>query len=128
VNGLLGKSASLSELRTACLKVLEGGEYWGSHQVTQEMMQQVTPRELEVLRLLVNGKTNQQIAEELSIKDRCKTPNSSLSQKFNILIYKSNSDSYRNRCKIFNPPRFMTFQRSYDCFRLLNVFDNPIHI
>lgn len=31
------------------------------------MIQEITPREREIMRLLVNGKTNQQIAEELSI-------------------------------------------------------------
>ncbi len=67
VDGLIGKSATLEELRSACLSVLNGGDYWGKFQLSQEMIQEITPREREIMRLLVNGKTNQQIAEELSI-------------------------------------------------------------
>ena len=67
VEGLIGKSATLEELRSACLSVLNGGDYWGKFQLSQEMIQEITPREREIMRLLVNGKTNQQIAEELSI-------------------------------------------------------------
>jgi DNA-binding NarL/FixJ family response regulator len=67
VDGLIGKSATLEELRSACLSVLNGGDYWGKFQLSQEMIQEITPREREIMRLLINGKTNQQIAEELSI-------------------------------------------------------------
>jgi DNA-binding NarL/FixJ family response regulator len=67
VEGLIGKSATMEELRSACWHVLNGGEYWGKFQLSQEMIQEITPREREIMRLLVNGKTNQQIAEELSI-------------------------------------------------------------
>jgi DNA-binding NarL/FixJ family response regulator len=67
VEGLIGKSTTLEELRSACLSVLNGSDYWGKFQLSQEMIQEITPREREILHLLVQGNTNQQISEELSI-------------------------------------------------------------
>jgi DNA-binding NarL/FixJ family response regulator len=67
VEGLIGKSASLEELKTACKTVLNGGEYWGKYQLSSEIIKDITPREREIMLLLVQGKTNQQISDALSI-------------------------------------------------------------
>lgn len=67
VEGLIGKSASLEEFITACKIILNGGEYWGKYQMSSELIKEITPREREIMFLLVQGKTNKQISEALSI-------------------------------------------------------------
>ncbi len=67
VEGLIGKSASLEEFITACKTILNGGEYWGKYQLSSELNKDITPREREIMFLLVQGKTNKQISEALSI-------------------------------------------------------------
>lgn len=67
VEGLIGKNTSMEELKTACKMVLNGGEYWGKYQLSSEIIKDITPREREIMLLLVQGKTNQQISDALSI-------------------------------------------------------------
>jgi DNA-binding NarL/FixJ family response regulator len=67
VHGLIGKSASFEELKEACITVLSGKAYWGKMQISELTLNELTSREREILHLLVQGNTNQQISEELSI-------------------------------------------------------------
>ena len=46
---------------------MNGGEYWGKYQLSSELNKDITPREREIMFLLVQGKTNKQISEALSI-------------------------------------------------------------
>jgi len=67
VHGLIGKSVSFEELKVACITVLSGKAYWGKMQISELTLNELTSREREILKLLVQGNTNQQISEELSI-------------------------------------------------------------
>ena len=39
-----------------------------------------------------------EVGLEIKVQDRCKPPNSSLNQKFNLLIYIRNSEKHWNQC------------------------------
>ena len=94
-SGFLSKTATTSTIKKAILKVYKGGMY-----VTNAMAQKLTfdknkgeadlyhklsTREIEVLKLICNGKKNNQIAEELNINPKTvSTYNSRLMTKLNV--------------------------------------------
>ncbi len=79
-NGYLLKNADSAEFALAIRKVLEGGRYFSSEiteglanvQATQTpiLADVLSERELEVVRLVAAGKSNQQIADQLFISVR----------------------------------------------------------
>jgi len=94
-SGFLSKTASTNTIKNAILKVYKGGMY-----VTNAMAQKLTfdkniddadlyhklsTREIEVLKLICNGKKNNQIAEELNINPKTvSTYKSRLMTKLNV--------------------------------------------
>ncbi|MGB0455413.1 MAG: response regulator [Flavobacteriaceae bacterium] len=94
-SGFLSKTATTSTIKKAILKVYKGGMY-----VTNAMAQKLTfdknkgetdlyhklsTREIEVLKLICNGKKNNQIAEELNINPKTvSTYKSRLMTKLNV--------------------------------------------
>ncbi len=94
-SGFLSKTATTSTIKKAILKVYKGGMY-----VTNAMAQKLTfdknkgetdlyhklsTREIEVLKLICNGKKNNQIAEELNINPKTvSTYKSRLMKKLNV--------------------------------------------
>ena len=94
-SGFLSKTASTNTIKNAILKVYNGGMY-----VTNAMAQKLTfdkniddadlyhklsTREIEVLKLICNGKKNNQIAEELNINPKTvSTYKSRLMTKLNV--------------------------------------------
>lgn len=94
-SGFLSKTATTSTIKKAILKVYKGGIY-----VTNAMAQKLTfdknkgetdlyhklsTREIEVLKLICNGKKNNQIAEELNINPKTvSTYKSRLMTKLNV--------------------------------------------
>lgn len=94
-SGFLSKTATTSTIKKAILKVYKGGMY-----VTNAMAQKLTfdknkgetdlyhklsTREIEVLKLICNGKKNNQIAEELNINPKTvSTYKSRLMIKLNV--------------------------------------------
>ena len=70
VDGYLLKSNNIEEMCTAIEEVANGNKYF-SQSVEElatrqtESYNTLTPREKDILRLIVNGKTNKEIAEEL---------------------------------------------------------------
>ena len=94
-SGFLSKTASTNTIKNAILKVYKGGMY-----VTNAMAQKLTfdkniddadlyhklsTREIEVLKLICNGKKNNQIAEELNINPKTvSTYKSRLMKKLNV--------------------------------------------
>lgn len=94
-SGFLSKTATTNTIKKAILKVYKGGMY-----VTNAMAQKLTldknkgetdlyhklsTREIEVLKLICNGKKNNQIAEELNINPKTvSTYKSRLMTKLNV--------------------------------------------
>lgn len=94
-SGFLSKTATTSTIKKALFKVYKGGMY-----VTNAMAQKLTfdknkgetdlyhklsTREIEVLKLICNGKKNNQIAEELNINPKTvSTYKSRLMTKLNV--------------------------------------------
>lgn len=70
VNGFLSKDTSNDYIVEACRSVLRGENYWLSEKSLLQVEKtdrviDLTPREKEILKLLVKGYTNQKIADEL---------------------------------------------------------------
>jgi len=76
-SGYVSKNAAPDELMTAIRRVLAGGRYVEAEIAqalawhgtgTEQTMGQLTPREIEIMRLLSNGKGLSEIAEELGVR------------------------------------------------------------
>lgn len=74
INGFLDKTVSTKEFLTCIYAVLENKKYISYESKKNmflkdkyELLQELTERELDVLKLLVKGKTNKQIADDLFI-------------------------------------------------------------
>lgn len=67
LNGFIGKSKSVDEFLNGCKLILETGEYWGSYQIERKISEEITVREEEILKYLMQGYTNQDISNKLSI-------------------------------------------------------------
>jgi DNA-binding NarL/FixJ family response regulator len=74
IYGFLDKTVSSKELLTCLFSVLENKKYFSyeskknfNYRDKYELLQELTERELDVLKLLVQGKTNKQIADDLFI-------------------------------------------------------------
>ena len=85
-NGYIPKSSGSAVMRSALQLILSGGLYlppqWLEKPATAQP-ESLTHRQLELLRLLVVGKTNKEIARDLSISD--KTVKAHLSEIFRRL-------------------------------------------
>ena len=79
-SGYISKSSSRDELRAAILKVIKGGRYISaslSEKIAFDLSlsqkqphENLSNRELEVLRLIATGKTVKEIAAELALSDK----------------------------------------------------------
>ena len=79
-SGYISKTSSRDELRAAILKVIKGGRYISaslSEKIAFDLSlsqkqphENLSNRELEVLRLIASGKTIKEIAAELSLSDK----------------------------------------------------------
>lgn len=80
VSGYILKNVELSELEKAILTVHKGGRYFSAvvtnllvnsrHRHESDILEEISPREKEVLELVANGKSTKQIADQLSISTR----------------------------------------------------------
>ena len=82
VNGFLLKNSDISEVKNAITTVYQGGRYFSPEllynvvknikttQTTQEMVENLSERELEVLKQICIGLSNQEISENLHISKR----------------------------------------------------------
>jgi DNA-binding NarL/FixJ family response regulator len=82
VSGFLLKNSDIGEVKTAINAVFEGGKYFSqellynvvknikSNQVSQDVMETLSERELEVLKQICIGLSNQEISENLHISKR----------------------------------------------------------
>jgi two-component system, NarL family, nitrate/nitrite response regulator NarL len=74
INGFLSKDSSNQHILYACQEVLKGNQFWLSERSiafkdSNSLInpEELTPREKEILKLLVKGYTNQKIADSLII-------------------------------------------------------------
>jgi DNA-binding NarL/FixJ family response regulator len=82
VSGFLLKNSDINEVKTALNTVYEGGKYFSQEllynvvrnikqtQVSQDLLETLSDRELEVLKQICIGLSNQEIAENLHISKR----------------------------------------------------------
>ncbi|MGB0185749.1 MAG: response regulator [Flavobacteriaceae bacterium] len=94
-SGFLSKSATTSTIKKAILKVYKGGMYvtntmaqkltFDKNQNDTDLYQKLSVREIEVLKLICNGKKNNEIADELNINPKTvSTYKSRLMVKLNV--------------------------------------------
>lgn len=94
-SGFLSKSATTSTIKKAILKVYKGGMYvtntmaqkltFDKNQNDTDLYQKLSVREIEVLKLICNGKKNNEIANELNINPKTvSTYKSRLMVKLNV--------------------------------------------
>lgn len=94
-SGFLSKSATTSTIKKAILKVYKGGMYvtntmaqkltFDKNQNDSDLYHKLSMREIEVLKLICNGKKNNEIADELSINPKTvSTYKSRLMAKLNV--------------------------------------------
>ena len=94
-SGFLSKSATTSTIKKAILKVYKGGMYvtntmaqkltFDKNQNDSDLYHKLSMREIEVLKLICNGKKNNEIADELNINPKTvSTYKSRLMAKLNV--------------------------------------------
>ena len=94
-SGFLSKTATTSTIKKAILKVYKGGMYvtnamaqkftFDKNKGETDLYHKLSTREIEVLKLICNGKKNNQIAEELNINPKTvSTYKSRLMKKLNV--------------------------------------------
>ncbi len=94
-SGFLSKSATTNTIKKAILKVYKGGMYvtntmaqkltFAKNQNDTDLYQKLSVREIEVLKLICNGKKNNEIAKELNINPKTvSTYKSRLMKKLNV--------------------------------------------
>lgn len=94
-SGFLSKTEATSTIKKAILKVYKGGMYmtnamaqkltFDENQTESDWYHKLSMREIEVLKLLCNGKKNNEIAEELDINPKTvSTYKSRLMNKLNV--------------------------------------------
>ena len=94
-SGFLSKSATTSTIKKAILKVYKGGMYvtntmaqkltFDKNQNDSDLHHKLSMREIEVLKLICNGKKNNEIADELNINPKTvSTYKSRLMAKLNV--------------------------------------------
>jgi DNA-binding NarL/FixJ family response regulator len=94
-SGFLSKAATTSTIKKAILKVYKGGMYvtnamaqkltFDKNKDNTDLYQKLSTREIEVLKLICNGKKNNEIAEELNINPKTvSTYKSRLMTKLNV--------------------------------------------
>lgn len=94
-SGFLSKSATTSTIKKAILKVYKGGMYvtntmaqkltFDKNQNDSDLYHKLSMREIEVLKLICNGKKNNEIADELNINPKTvSTYKSRLMTKLNV--------------------------------------------
>ena len=94
-SGFLSKTATTNTIKKAILKVYKGGMYvtnamaqkltFDKNKEETDIYQKLSTREIEVLKLICNGKKNNEIAEELNINPKTvSTYKSRLMTKLNV--------------------------------------------
>ena len=94
-SGFLSKTATTNTIKRAILKVYKGGMYFTNamaqkltfdkNQHDTDLYQKLSMREIEVLKLICNGKKNNEIADELNINPKTvSTYKSRLMKKLNV--------------------------------------------